>query len=545
MISAGTVIANYTVLKRISQGVNFILYQGESVAKAPVSIKVPVPLFAKNYEFLKQMERTFQKAKRLDHPCITQAYFCSPLESSIHALISEHLPGINLRTFLGQHGKIFPEIAIMLALKICEALKHIQANEMIFGGLKPENIILSPEKGIFKMTDVGISTVPDDLIDHVSQMQSLAYLSPEQVRLEARDHRTDLYALGILLYHMTTGKEPFLEKDPLKSLRLISANTPVPPPKADAVKMTEEVSQIISKLCQSKQEARYNSIEALEKDLRKTLEIVQIKDLDEEIRAFLTAPQPYSTYFVKRMADAYFERGKSLYLSRERKASTLFFDRAKELDGKENQRVTLFYETSERKRKIFTIAVSITIIVLFVALGVLYHLIQRIEKTHVPPPNVIATQPQPEETVPVLPQSTLETGDFVLIVDQEVDVFIDEKPFGKTLSQSSFSLIAGQHSIRLENPDFLTHTETFTIEPNKRLELSVQMKPKPAYLSIEGDAEGFTIYINDRLIGTTPISEPIEVLPGKHVIEVKKGNRTVHRVEHDFAPDSKKSLKIR
>ncbi|RME45218.1 MAG: hypothetical protein D6795_16900 [Deltaproteobacteria bacterium] len=547
MIAPGTKIGNYKVLKRLHRGVNFDLYEGETVRGARVAIKVPVPKLAKEYEFLRKMQQNFQRVRHLDHPNVARVLFCTPLDAPQPAIVSEFVPGVDFRKFLEEHGKLFPEVALLLALKILGILRYLHAQELVFGGLKPENLILDSEQGEVRLTDVGISIVPDDLIDHVSRYRGLSYLAPEQVRLEARDRRTDLYALGILLYHATTGHEPFLEKERLKILRMISANERIPPPRGDAIKMTEGVNRIILKLCMPAKEERYEGFDEVERDIRDALALVDLKQLNEEVRAFVRDPRNFTAAFVQKLADANFARGKQLYLARQRQEARPFLDRARELDGSGNRRVDAFIEAADRRRKIFTVAVSATIVVLAGALFLLYFLFKRLERTEVaPPPARIETkgeagEPQEDILLPAIP----ENGELNLSVDREAELFLDGRPFGKIVSGNVFSLLAGTHRLRLECPGCVTHEAQIEIKPRERLDLSVTMRLKPVSLRVEGDPSGYSILIDGTPIASDLLDEPIELPAGRHLIEVKKGKRTIRRLEHDFEPGTTQTLKIR
>jgi serine/threonine-protein kinase len=124
-----------------------------------------------------------------------------------------------------------PQI-ITLASQLCDALDHAHRRGIVHRDVKPENILVTAE-GTAKLMDFGLaySQSAARLTREGTVMGTLAYLAPEQILGEAIDGRTDLYALGVILYELTTGRLPFTGDD---MLNLISQHlhSPVEPPRA-------------------------------------------------------------------------------------------------------------------------------------------------------------------------------------------------------------------------------------------------------------------------------------------------------------------------
>jgi serine/threonine-protein kinase len=171
-----------------------------------------------------------------------------------------------LGDILAQHGKLSSDHAVRIALGICEELSRFHHAGLIHGDLQPPNIIVEPD---------GQITVAEE----TPALGSVAYISPEQVRGRITDARSDVYALGVMLYEMLTGHLPFQAPDVLSAMNSRLANHPVPPRVADA-RISSSLQEVVYRAMEREPRRRYASVGELAWDLTH-LEHVQPVDRAE------------------------------------------------------------------------------------------------------------------------------------------------------------------------------------------------------------------------------------------------------------------------
>ncbi|MCA1599740.1 MAG: serine/threonine protein kinase, partial [Chloroflexi bacterium] len=176
-----------------------------------VAIKIPLPAFVDDADFRSCFEREARLVARLRHPHIVGIYSVGD-EEGVPYLVMEYLQGQTLHTVLRQRvhaGALYtPAEALALLTPIASALDYAHTSGVIHGDLKPENIILTANGPV--ITDFGLAKlVQEEAASASVVMGTPSYMSPEQIQAETIDRRSDVYALGILLYELLTGKVPF------------------------------------------------------------------------------------------------------------------------------------------------------------------------------------------------------------------------------------------------------------------------------------------------------------------------------------------------
>jgi len=196
-----------------------------------VAIKVPHPEMECDPVLLECFRREERIGTRLDHPAVMKV-LPSAGRSRVY-MVMEWVPGMPLRQLLNQlQPKLSQERAIAITLAICDALDYIHQNCVFHRDLKPENVMINAEDHI-KLIDFGLansSRARRITFAKVSNtMGTPDYISPEQVEGKFGTARSDLYALGVMLYEMLTGKVPFEGANPFAAMNARLLNNPVPP----------------------------------------------------------------------------------------------------------------------------------------------------------------------------------------------------------------------------------------------------------------------------------------------------------------------------
>jgi serine/threonine-protein kinase len=195
-----------------------------------VALKVPRLEAECDPVFYERFNREAEIGKKLNHPAVIKVLDHNRGKNLY--LVAEWVEGRSLRQILIEEGRLPLDRAVWIAMEICVALEYMHGQGVVHRDLKPENIIIDSEDGI-KIIDFGIAQLAGArrlTFGKFSElMGSPDYISPEQVKGNRGDARSDLFALGVILYEMLTGHAPFSGPTPLAIMNARLLNHPVPP----------------------------------------------------------------------------------------------------------------------------------------------------------------------------------------------------------------------------------------------------------------------------------------------------------------------------
>jgi serine/threonine-protein kinase len=178
-------------------------------------VKVPIEEMEADPVLIERFAREEQIGRELDHPGIVKTY--TGEGRSRRYMVIEWVDGRLLRAIMNEQRRLPIERAVKLTLAICDALDTMHKHGVVHRDLKPENIMVS-EGDRIKIIDFGIAMKEDArrlTFTDVSLLGTPDYISPEQVKGERGDQRSDIYAVGAMLYEMLTGQPPFTGSNPL------------------------------------------------------------------------------------------------------------------------------------------------------------------------------------------------------------------------------------------------------------------------------------------------------------------------------------------
>lgn len=271
MLEAGKRLGNrYEIIKRIGTGGMADVYMAKDAKLGRyVAIKVLKPEYSRDDTFLRKFDTEAQAVAGLTHPNIINVYDVG-VEGDIHFIVMELGDGITLKEYIHNHKHMDPHETVNYSIQIAEAIGCAHDHGIIHRDIKPQNILVSMH-GAIKVTDFGIAKAANSNTMTATAIGSVHYLSPEQARGGFSDARSDIYALGITMYEMVTGRVPFDHENGV-TIALMHLQNDVIPPKEINDEIPKSLEKIILKCLAKKPEERYQNIPELIADLKQVFD---------------------------------------------------------------------------------------------------------------------------------------------------------------------------------------------------------------------------------------------------------------------------------
>ena len=259
-IRTGDQLDHYRIENVVARSGMASIFRGTDTRNGrPVAIKVPHPEMESDPVFFDRFRREQDIGTKLDHPGVMKV-FADDDRSQIY-MVMEWVEGRLLRQLLNEQKKLPAERAVKIALTIARALDYIHAHGVVHRDLKPENVMIDASDNI-KLIDFGIaSNAGARRLTFAKLSQTMGtpdYISPEQVKGKRGDGRSDIYALGVMLYEMLTGKVPFQGPNPFAIMNDRLLNNPVPPREIDP-EISPQLQEIIYRALERDPRKRYAS----------------------------------------------------------------------------------------------------------------------------------------------------------------------------------------------------------------------------------------------------------------------------------------------
>jgi serine/threonine-protein kinase len=230
-VNVGEKLDQYELTELIARsGMASIFKAVDRLSGATVAIKVPYLQFESDVVFYSRFQREEAIGRRLDHPNIIKVL--TPRHKSRMYIAMEYVDGISLRAIMRNERPLKTERALDFARQVCDAMVYMHSQGVVHRDLKPENVLVTAE-GRVKIMDFGIAL--DESARRLTwsglstTIGTPDYMAPEQVSGRHGDARTDVYALGTMLFEMLTGELPFAGTNVYSMMRAKTSEDPQPP----------------------------------------------------------------------------------------------------------------------------------------------------------------------------------------------------------------------------------------------------------------------------------------------------------------------------
>ena len=227
-------IGKYPVLRKLGEGATSEVYLcHDPFNHRDVAIKVAFPETFEDPEKGKLYRKLFvteaSLAGKLQHPHICQIYD-AVADEKLNYIVMEYVDGGTLEKYCRPEALLAVERVVEIAFKCTRALEFAHQLGITHRDIKPANILHTGDTDV-KISDFGAALINTAATTQVTSVGSPAYMSPEQIKERELDHRTDIYSMGVVTYHLLTGRLPFQGANNFSLLYQITTVEPEPPSK--------------------------------------------------------------------------------------------------------------------------------------------------------------------------------------------------------------------------------------------------------------------------------------------------------------------------
>lgn len=273
MIQIGKIFAGrYRIIRQIGRGGMADVYLAKDLILDGQEVAVKV--LRTNYQTDQIAVQRFQREARamaeLDHPNIVRISDIGE-EDGQQYLAMEYVNGLDLKRYIKENAPLANDVAVRIMGQILLAMRMAHTRGIVHRDLKPQNVLLTTD-GVAKVTDFGIAVAfaETSLTQTNSMLGSVHYLSPEQARGAKATIQSDIYAMGIILFEMLTGRIPY-DGDSAVTIALQHFQKPLPSVREENANVPQALENVVLKATAKKLSERYKSVAEMYADLASSL----------------------------------------------------------------------------------------------------------------------------------------------------------------------------------------------------------------------------------------------------------------------------------
>jgi len=261
----------YEIIRVIGEGGMANVYLAtDTILDRKVAVKVLRGDLATDEKFVRRFQREALSASSLNHPNIVEMYDVGEDDGNFY-IVMEYVEGKNLKQLVKRRTKLsIPEVVDIMK-QLTDGIAHAHDSFIIHRDIKPQNMLIL-DNGLVKITDFGIAVALNStqLTQTNSVMGSVHYLPPEQAAGKGATFKSDIYALGIMMYELVTGRLPFKGENAVE-IALKQLKEPIPSVREEDKTIPQSVENIILKACAKNPKNRYENVREMYNDLCKCL----------------------------------------------------------------------------------------------------------------------------------------------------------------------------------------------------------------------------------------------------------------------------------
>ena len=260
-------VNHYQLLEQLGEGGMGVVYKAfDEKLQRTVAIKFLSALRANNPRDKERFLHEAKAAARLNHPNVCEVYEIGENSEGHSFIVTAFCAGENLADLIAKNLQTMDQI-LDIFIQLCDALTAAHRQGIYHRDLKPANIIIS-ETGLVRLVDFGIAKIAGNDISHTGQVVgTFAYMSPEQFSGASVDQRTDIWALGIVLFETLCGHRPYANDNPAEIMyQLFNAETPQL--KNNSIPLLDNINQVLKRCLSINKQQRFHSTELLANELK-------------------------------------------------------------------------------------------------------------------------------------------------------------------------------------------------------------------------------------------------------------------------------------
>jgi serine/threonine protein kinase len=267
---SGTVIdGRYQLEKLIGRGAMADVYRAHDAdERMAVAVKILRGQQARDHEAVARFEREFEVQGQIRHRNVAALYGGGTTDTAEPYIVVELLRGHSLRALIKQQGAVHPSRALSYTWQALQGLHAVHLRGILHRDLKPANLMLEPSPGVVErvvLIDFGFAAFEGGakLTQRGHVVGSLTYLAPERLRGKSAEPRSDLYAMGVILYELLAGRPPFSGADDFELISAHLHDDPPPLSVAAAVALPEPVIEVVERALSKEPDHRHADAAAM------------------------------------------------------------------------------------------------------------------------------------------------------------------------------------------------------------------------------------------------------------------------------------------
>jgi len=514
-------IEGFELLDELSRGPITTVYRGkQSALDRPVLIKVLNTQWQKDDELVERFRREALICARLKHPNIISIFDVSTEKDALYMII-EFVEGNPLDEFIQLHSPLPFDIIRSISRGILSGLHYAHDHQVIHRDIKPANILISSE-GRARVVDFGLATVADlpKVTAQYGTVGTPAYMSPEQISGNAMSSSSDLFSCGITFYEMAVGESPFAAKSAGECMQKILNDVP-PAPNQLRSDLPGWFSDMVMDMLQKDMTIRPSTAS----ELLERFDTSETNPDSLQIAKLVAAPNVNTPTQRHRKDGSPFENGfsvaKLLLMIGILLSSLLIAIAAHQwrtpMDSGANEQAemimpdTLSYQSTLEEPDIVALTETSQ---------AKTTLKERSLKRAKPVTSSRDTLIVAEKD-PIL--APVESGFLYVSCNPWGIIYLNGIEYDTTPMMEPIELPAGRHAIEIRNPSYRTYSDSLIIQPSRTDSLAIDLSPLLGYLDLTV-IPWANVHCNGRFIETTPLSQPLELPQGRHLLKLSNPN---------------------